>query len=427
MVLLSSIGVVVFLFISALVAAAEVSLFSLELHQIEALRQSSSSNDQQIIKALDKQKRLIATIVVAHNIVNIFVIILSETLSDYFLAGKVSATTEFVIRVIAVTFLILLIGEIIPKVYTKQNALKTAQRLIWFVNICDKIFAPFTFILTKTAVIIDKFSKTQKHNLSIEDLSQALDLTSNDTTPEEEIKILKGIVEFGNTPVKQIMKPRMEMICIENNVNFDELKALVIEYGFSRIPIYEETHDQIKGILYSKDLLPHLTNNKNFDWHSLLRTPFFVPFNKKIDDLLQEFQIKKMHLAIVVDEYGGTLGLVTLEDVIEEILGDINDEFDEVDDVFFSKIDNNNFLFEGKIKLNELYKALDIEGEDFEKDKGESDTLAGFILELNGNFPQKGQEIVWNNYVFKIEALDKRRIRRIKLSRTEKASKIINV
>lgn len=397
-----------------MVAAAEVSFFSLEPKDIEYIKKDNSSSANKILELLGKQKKLIATIVLLHNFVNIGVIILSETVVNQLLNGLLSELQLFLVRVIGVTFLILIIGEVIPKIYTKQQAIKGAYLLVFPLAIAEKIFQPFSFFLIKSTFFVDRFIKKQDHNLSIDDLSQALELTSNEHTPEEEKKILKGIVEFGNTEAKQIMKPRMDMITLRENYLFDEVLERVIDGGFSRIPVYKEDSDSILGILYGKDLLPHLNESKSFNWKLLLREPFYIPLNKKIDDLLKEFQNKRMHMAIVIDEYGATNGLVTLEDIIEEILGDINDEFDE-DELIYSRLDSDTVVFEAKIMLNDLYRVLEIEGDNFELRRGDADTLAGFILELTGKMPYKNQKILFDNYEFIIESVDKRRIKRVKI------------
>lgn len=405
---------VILLLLSGLVAAAEVSFFSLEPKDFDAIKKDNSSSALKILELLSRQKKLIATLVLAHNFVNIGVVVISETVVDSLFNNSFNTLQMFFIRLIGVTFLILLIGEVIPKIFVKQHALKGAYLLVFPLAITEKILSPLSFLLIKSTMFLDKFIKKQEANLSIDDLSQALELTSNEHTPEEEKKILKGIVEFGNTEAKQIMKPRMEMLTLKDSFLFDEVLKKVIEGGFSRIPVYDEDADAISGILYGKDLLPYLNESNDFNWKSLLRKPFFVPLNKKIDDLLKEFQSKRMHMAIVVDEYGSTNGLVTLEDIIEEILGDINDEFDE-DELIYSKLDKDTFVFEAKIMLNDLYRVLEIEGEEFEEKRGDNDTLAGFILELNGNIPHKNQKITFENYEFTIESVDKRRIKRVKV------------
>jgi putative hemolysin len=407
-------AMVILLLLSGLVAAAEVSFFSLEPKDFDAIKKDNSSSALKILELLSRQKKLIATLVLAHNFVNIGVVVISETVVDSLFNNSFNTLQMFFIRLIGVTFLILLIGEVIPKIFVKQHALKGAYLLVFPLAITEKILSPLSFLLIKSTMFLDKFIKKQEANLSIDDLSQALELTSNEHTPEEEKKILKGIVEFGNTEAKQIMKPRMEMLTLKDSFLFDEVLKKVIEGGFSRIPVYDEDADAISGILYGKDLLPYLNESNDFNWKSLLRKPFFVPLNKKIDDLLKEFQSKRMHMAIVVDEYGSTNGLVTLEDIIEEILGDINDEFDE-DELIYSKLDKDTFVFEAKIMLNDLYRVLEIEWEEFEEKRGDNDTLAGFILELNGNIPHKNQKITFENYEFTIESVDKRRIKRVKV------------
>ncbi|MFN5627932.1 MAG: gliding motility lipoprotein GldD [Bacteroidota bacterium] len=407
-------AMVILLLLSGLVAAAEVSFFSLEPKDFDAIKKDNSSSALKILELLSRQKKLIATLVLAHNFVNIGVVVISETVVDSLFNNSFNTLQMFFIRLIGVTFLILLIGEVIPKIFVKQHALKGAYLLVFPLAITEKILSPLSFLLIKSTMFLDKFIKKQEANLSIDDLSQALELTSNEHTPEEEKKILKGIVEFGNTEAKQIMKPRMEMLTLKDSFLFDEVLKKVIEGGFSRIPVYDEDADAISGILYGKDLLPYLNESNDFNWKSLLRKPFFVPLNKKIDDLLKEFQSKRMHMAIVVDEYGSTNGLVTLEDIIEEILGDINDEFDE-DELIYSKLDKDTFVFEAKIMLNDLYRVLEFEGEEFEEKRGDNDTLAGFILELNGNIPHKNQKITFENYEFTIESVDKRRIKRVKV------------
>ena len=289
----SIIGVLVFLVISALIAAAEVAFFSLEPSDLETLHNSSSTQEKRIVELLNRQKKLIATIVIAHNLVNIGVVVLSENIFDTLLHNRVSELAEFMIRVVIVTFLIVLIGEVIPKIYTKQNALRIAKKLVFAVSIAERILQPLSYLLIKSTSLLDVLMKNKKHELTVDDLSQALDLTSNETTHEEERKILKGIVEFGNTEVKQIMRPRIEMIGFDVELPFKQLLEKVIECGFSRIPICRDNLDTIVGIIYTKDLLEHIYQDNSFEWNHMIRNPFFVPSNKKIDDLLKEFQSKK--------------------------------------------------------------------------------------------------------------------------------------
>jgi gliding motility-associated lipoprotein GldD len=406
-------GIAFFLALSALVAAAEVSFFSLSPSDLDELSQTDSYASRKILELLGKQKKLIATVVLLHNLVNIFVIILSESVSKEIFHG-LSPDLEFLLRVILVTFLILLIGEIIPKIYTRRHAKRAALILVFPLDIAERFFRPFSYLLIRSTSLFDRYFKDSKTRLSVDDLSTALELTSNEHSPEEEQKILKGIVEFGNTEAREIMRPRLQMFSISKDLPFGKALSSIVEAGFSRIPVYEQNDDHIVGILYTKDLLPHLDKEDDFAWNSLMQKPYYVPMNKKIDDLLKEFQHQKMHMAIVVDEYGATNGLVTLEDIIEEILGDINDEFDD-DELVYSKLDSHTYIFEARIMLNDFYKVLQIDGEVFEKNRGEADTLAGFILEITGSIPLKNQKITFKNYSFVVESVDRKRIKRVKL------------
>ncbi len=414
------ITVLILLLISALIAAAEVGFFSLVPSQIDQLKNTYTPASQRVILLLEKPKKLLATIVVAHNLVNVGVIIISETIFHNLFDFSANPTLGFLIQVVIVTFLILLIGEVIPKIYSTQNAAKTAIRLVYPLVVLQKLLWPLSSVLIYLTSIIDSRIKHRGHNISVDDLSHALELTSNEHTPEQEQKILKGIVEFGNTEVRQIMKARLDVVAFDVNLNFEELIANIVESGFSRVPVYKESLDNVLGILYIKDMLVHLDASADFDWKILMRPAFFVPENKKIDDLMKEFQAKKNHLAVVVDEYGGTCGIVTLEDIIEEVVGDIKDEFDE-EELTYSKLDDLNFVFEGKILLNDLYRVLQIDAKEFEEVKGESDTLAGFILELAGKIPQKFEKIKHRGFVFEIESVDKRRIKRVKITLTNLA------
>lgn len=407
--------IVILLICSAIIAAAEVSFFSLAPVDFELLKQDSGAPAQRLIRLLDKPKSLIATIVMSHNLVNIGVVIISEMLFAQHFDFSDSPLVGFIIKVVVVTFVILLIGEVIPKIYAAKNPRGLAIKMVYVFDIVQRILTPFVWLLVTIAGAFDKRIKQTTPDLSVDQLSQALELTSSDHTPEEERKILQGIVEFGNTEVSQIMKPRIDVVAFDENTPFLEVIELVIKNGFSRVPIYSETLDKVVGVLFIKDLIAHLDKDNDFKWQTLLRPAFFVPESKKIDNLMKEFQSKKIHLAIVVDEYGGTNGIVTLEDVIEEVIGEINDEFD-VEELVYSKLDDHNYVFEAKIPLNDLYRVLDIDGEVFEDKKGESDTLAGFILELSGKIPVKNEKITFDNYVFTIESVDKRRIKRIKLT-----------
>ena len=410
---LSIIGIL--LICSAIIAAAEVSFFSLTPGDFEFLSQDKSVSATKLTQVLDKPKSLIATIVLSHNLVNIGVVIISEMFFDQHFNFGDNPLLGFIIEVVVVTFIILLIGEVIPKIFASKDPRKIAVKMIHIFDFAQRAMWPFVWVLVSIAGAFDKRIKQKTPDLSVDQLSQALELTSSEHTPEEERKILQGIVEFGNTEVSQIMKPRIDVVAFDENTPFLEVIDLIIKNGFSRVPVYSDTLDHVVGVLFIKDLIAHLDKDNDFKWQTLLRPAFFVPESKKIDDLMKEFQIKKIHLAIVVDEYGGTNGIVTLEDVIEEVIGEINDEFD-VEELVYSKLDDNNYVFEAKIPLNDLYRVLDIDGQAFEEKKGESDTLAGFILELSGKIPVKNEKINFDNYIFTVESVDKRRIKRIKLT-----------
>lgn len=405
----------VLLLCSALVSGAEVALFSLTQADIEKASQENSKPIEIISKLLDRPKKLLATILVANNFINIAIVILFAYLGGYFFEGISSAITRFVIEVVIVTFLILLFGEILPKIYASRNRVKFATFMAYPLRVLDVIISPISLPMRSITIAMHNRLGKQKSNLSVDQLSQALELASDEDTTKEEQKILQGIVSFGNTDTKQVMQPRIDIFALEESQKLTDIFAEIVKHGFSRIPVYKDNVDNIIGVLYAKDLLPYL-DRKQFDWRTLLREPFFVPENKKLDDLMVEFQEKKVHLAIVVDEYGGTSGIVSLEDVIEEIVGDISDEFDD-EDLTFSKLDDKNYVFEGKTTLKDFYRIIKLEDDTiFESKKGEAETIAGFVLEISGSFPKLGSKIKFENYVFVIEALDKKRIQQIKVT-----------
>ena len=398
---------------SALISGAEVAFFALKPNDIDALGKLKSRDANLLESFLKKPKQLLATILIANNFVNVGIIILSTYISASLFNFNGIEWLEFVVQVVVITFLLLLFGEVLPKVYANNNAASFAKFMAKPLFVLTKILKPISLVLVASTRIIDNWAQNNGHDLSVNDLSNALEITSLGSEDKGEKKILEGIVKFGNTDVKQIMRSRIDVTSLSEKTSYDKILETIKETGFSRIPIYEESFDNIKGVLYIKDLLPYLNEHKNFVWTNLLREVFFVPENKKIDDLLKEFQAKKIHFAIVVDEYGGTSGIVTLEDIIEEIVGDISDEFD-AEDIVYSKLDQSNYVFEGKTALNDFYRILNIDGEEFEESKGESDSLAGFILELTGNIPAKGEEIKFNGFLFTIEGVNKRRVTRIK-------------
>ncbi|WP_026754181.1 gliding motility-associated protein GldE [Sediminibacter sp. Hel_I_10] len=403
------------LFCSALVSGAEVAFFSLVKSDIDTGLEEQKKAFEIIAKLLERPKKLLATILVANNFLNIGVVILFAYLGETLFANIELSWVRFLLEVVVITFLILLFGEIVPKIYASRNRIKFSVFMAIPLRVLDVIFSPISLPMRFVTLTIHNKLGKQKSNLSVDQLSQALELTHNSDTSVEEHKILQGIVSFGNTDTKQVMRPRMDIFAINEDQKYLEIIPDIIKNGYSRIPVYKESIDHVTGILYVKDLLPFI-DRKHFDWTTLMREPFFVPENKKLDDLMVEFQEKKVHLAVVVDEYGGTSGLVSLEDVIEEIVGDISDEFDD-EDVNFVKIDDKNYSLEGKTTLKQFYKIIGIESEaDFEDYKGEAETIAGFILEVSGIFPRRHSKINFKNYVFTIEALDKKRIKQVKFT-----------
>jgi gliding motility-associated protein GldE len=424
--LISFLVLIVLLLFSALISGSEVAYFSLSPSEKEELNSSDKKSHNKVKRLLAGPKKLLATILISNNFVNVAIIILStytlenifnfNALSNIILWGNdVTTGVIFGIQVAGITFIILLFGEVIPKVYATKHALKLAGTMSDSLTLLNKIFKPISSLLIYSTSIIDKKVKKKGLDVSVEELSDALDLTGGIHKDNDEHRILKGIVKFGETSVKQVMKARMDVVAVELTANFNDVIATILDCGHSRIPIYEESFDKIAGLLYIKDLLPHIKETENFDWKKLIRNPFFVPENKKLDDLLKEFQEKKIHLAIVVDEYGGSSGIITLEDVLEEIVGEISDEFDE-DDIAYSKIDHNNYIFEGKTGLNDIFKIINIEDETiFDDINTEADTLAGLVIEIAGKIPLKNEKITYKNFTFIIEAADKRRVKRIKL------------
>lgn len=405
----------VLLICSALVSGAEVALFSLTRSDIEDNEDEKNTPLLIISKLLDRPKKLLATILVANNFINIGIVILFAYLGNFIFKGLDNAIVKFLLEVVVITFLILLFGEILPKIYASRNKMKFAIFMAYPLRLLDILFSPLSLPMRSITISIQNKLGKQKSNLSVDQLSQALELTSEADTTKEEQKILQGIVSFGNTDTKQVMRPRIDIFALNINQKYLDIIPEIVANGYSRIPIYEDNIDTIKGVLYVKDLLPFI-DRKQFDWTTLIREPFFVPENKKLDDLMTEFQEKKVHLAVVVDEYGGTSGLISLEDIIEEIVGDISDEFDD-EDLIYSKLDNNNYVFEGKTALKDFYKIIKLEDDSiFEENKGEAETLAGLILEISKSFPKQGSKITFHDYVFTVEALDNKRITRLKIT-----------
>jgi len=419
----NTIILIVLLISSALVSGTEVAFFSLSQTDLNELS-NNGKEENIIVKLLEKPRKLLATILITNNFINILIVLLFASLSKTLFGSfdlklpilSFEISIRFLLEIVLVTFLILLFGEVLPKIYASRNALGFSKKMAKFIQTTNKLLTPFSLPLITLTKWIENKLGSKNSNFSVETLSQALELTSDGATTKDEQKILEGIVNFGNTETVQIMKPRIDIFAISNDETYEDVLSKILINGYSRNPIYKDNVDNIIGVLYAKDLLAHL-DKTTFKWQSLLREPFFVPENKKLDDLLVDFREKKNHLAIVVDEYGGTSGLVTLEDVIEEIVGDINDEFDD-DDLSYSKIDENNYVFEGKTSIKDFCRVLDDEDEAiFEQAKGESETLAGFILEIYGKFPKKSEKINFKNYTFTIEVLDKKRIKQVKATR----------
>lgn len=404
------------IFSSALISGAEVAFFSLSGVQLNEAEAANKKNIALIRSLLERPNRLLAIILVANNFINIAIVLLFASLSPLYLSGITNPLLVLLIEIGLITGLILVFGEIVPKVYANRNALGFSQRMAPLLKLIDRYFL---FVLTspmsRLTLWFEKRARNQKNEFSVDRLSQVLELNTEEKRSLEEEKILQGIVNFGNTEVKEVMCPRVDMFTLSEDTSFEDIVSQIIDKGFSRIPVHKEKQEEISGILYIKDLLPHL-QQKDFNWHSLLRPPFYVPEYKKLDDLLTEFQQKKIHLAVVVDEYGGTQGVITLEDIIEEIVGEISDEFDE-DALFYSKLDAYNYVFDAKTSLKDFLKVVPIDDQEvFEKVKGEAETLAGFLLELGQSFPKLGQKLHFETLEFTVESVDRKRIRQIKVT-----------
>ena len=404
---------------SALISGSEVAFFSLNASDLESLEEKTAENER-INKLLKQPQELLGTILIANNFVNVGIVILSSfLLNEYFSINTWSSLAVFLVQILSITSVLLLFGEILPKVYARSSRLSFARLVAGFLSGIHKILLPLSRRLSKTVNRLSIEGKSP--SISVDDLEQALELTNDDNTKEEEQRILKGIVRFGSTSVKEVMTPRTSVVALDENTGYHEALNKMTESGYSRIPVFEENLDQIKGLLYVKDLLPYMEASEKFGWQDLMRQPFFVPESKKIDDLLGEFQRRRVHLAIVVDEFGGTSGVITLEDVLEEIVGEISDEFDD-DDLSYSKLDSHNFVFEASIPLIDLCRVLDLPKNRFDAVDGESDTLAGLVLELAGKFLDKGEVISYEEFTFMVESTDQRKIIRVKITINPKKS-----
>jgi putative hemolysin len=409
--------ILLLLLFSAAASASETAFFSLSPSHLNETRSSKTAVNIRIVHLLENSKLLLATILIANNLINVGIVIISTFLVNHYLDFSSNPLLGFLFQIVAITALLLLLGEIIPKVYATRKPVMIASMLATPLSILERILYPFSQILVSSTRFIDKRHAIKNHSITLDDISNAIDITADGKVDAEDRKIMKSITRFGEINAREIMSPRVDLTVIDNSLPFSKVQKIIVDSGYSRIPVYDDTPDTITGILYIKDLLPHLRENDTFNWESLVRPPFFIPENKPINDLMQEFQEKKIHMAVVVDEYGGTSGIITLEDIIEEIVGEINDEFDvEAENTFFSRIDEQNYVFEGKTTINDMCRVLGIDDRIFDDAKGESESLAGLILELAGKMPSTGETFSLGEFTFSVELADKRRIKKIKIT-----------
>ncbi len=409
--LITLIVIMLLLCVSAFVSSSEVGFFSLTPKHQSEMEEADTEADRRVFTLQQQSEHLLATILITNNFVNVAIVMLTAYLIDSVFIFE--PWMEFLVQTIIITFILLLFGEIMPKVYAQQNPIKVARRASRPFMIMNTICKPFSSLLVKSTKSVKHFTRQHHDNLSIDELNEALDLTASDELNDEK-DMLKGIVNFGNTSVNGVMTTRLDMTTVNIGMKFSQVLEIVEQYGYSRIPVVNDSQDDIRGILYIKDLLPHLSKSDTFKWQTLARPAYFVPETKKIDDLLREFQKNKIHVAIVVDEFGGTLGMVTMEDILEEIVGDISDEYDD-EEKLYTQLNDTTYLFEAKISLNDFFKATNTSAEDFGRYAEEAETLAGLLLELKGDFPEKGEKIACDNYTFEVVELDQRRIQKIKL------------
>lgn len=402
---------------SALLSGSEMSFFSLDSKKLDRIKTRKKHKYSLVIQLIQQPQRLLATILIANNFINVTIVIISTYITINFFDLSGHYILSFLLEFVIVTALILLFGEMLPKIYASQNPVAFAHFMAKPMNFLIKVFHPLSYILVRSTGVIEKKLAKKKPSISFDDLSDAIEITSDNKTEQQEQQILKGIVKFSDIEVHEVMKPRIDVVAVEYNIKFPQLLRFIQDAGFSRIPVYQKSFDHISGILYIKDLLQFINMDASFEWQKLIRPPFYVPENKKINDLLNEFKEKKIHMAIVVDEYGGTSGIVTMEDIIEEIVGEISDEYDEEsEDVIFSKIDENNYIFDGKTSLNDLAKKINFSDEFFNDIKGESESVAGLILEITGKIPQKNENIRIKDLTFTVLSSDARRIKKVQVT-----------
>jgi len=401
--------------LASLVSATEVAFFTLSPDNRTTCRESNTSTDQRIISLLDRPRRLLASLVIFNNLLNIAIVVMVTYVSWELSQLAHSSAIVLSVTTLALTLIIVLFGEIIPKVFASQNSLSVARKTTPLAQFALLIFQPLSSLLVSLSSQLDKRIPKRGYKLSVEELNQAVELTGAETTVEER-EILKGIVNFSNLTARQVMKSRVNITAFEDDLTFTELMSRINASGFSRVPVYKETIDQIEGILYIKDLLPHLHDDDSFAWQALLRPAFFIPETKKIDDLMQDFQRRRVHMAIVVDEYGGTRGLVTLEDIIEEIFGDINDEFDDETPTGFQRIDDHTVIVEGKLPLTDVCRVLDVDATTFDDVRGDSESLGGLLLELFSRLPESGEEVRYEQFMFHVTSADNKRINEVRIT-----------
>ena len=413
-ILFNSLIFILLLTASGLISGSEVAFFSLNSDDLASFDEKADARATKVILLVESPKKLLSTILILNNLINIGIVTLTTFIAWKFFGTDATGILVILVQTIGVTFAIVFFGEIVPKVYATKAKIEFSLMMAPFIYFFSIFMMPLSAFLMTISNVVEKRIVKKGYSLSVDELNQALEITTEDTS-EEEKDILKGIVNFGTLSVKQVMQSRMDITAIEIDTDFHELMDKINKSGYSRIPVYKETIDNVEGILYIKDLLPHIDQDENFEWHALIRKGFFVPENKKVDTLLKDFQKKRVHMAIVVDEYGGTSGLVTLEDLIEEIIGEINDEFDDIEDYYFKEIDPSTFIFEGKISLNDFCKKLELDQQMFDEVKGESESLGGLLLEINSSFPKNGTKINFDQFEFTILAVDTKRIKKVKV------------
>lgn len=408
----------VLLGVSGFASGAEIAFFSLSPSDISELNASKQSRDKRIQLLREDSERTLATILITNNLVNVTIIMLCNYIFAQLVNFGNAVWLQFLCITVLLTFILLLFGEIMPKVFSRQNPLAFCRRSVGGISICRSVFWPLETILLRSGILAEKVVQKESHVLSVDDLEQALELTDKNDIKDER-SMLKGIIRFGDETAKEVMTSRQDIVDLDIKCSYADVLKCIVENNYSRIPVYQENEDNIRGVLYIKDLLPHLSKPATFRWQSLIRPPYFVPETKKIDDLMREFQENKVHIAIVVDEFGGTSGIVTLEDILEEIVGEINDEYDE-DTKNYSKLNYNTYLFEGKTLLSDFCKVLNVDDDEFVDVEGDADTLAGLLLEIKGDFPSMHEKIDYKNYTFEVMEIDQRRISKVKVTVHEK-------